>query len=118
MNEPLTAWQPEPQFRGTFTILTSCVSTLLICTWSALHADIQQGKPTVKKYADKGGWLIIGLLAPELILLAAINQYLMALSITKDAQIFLRPPKKGPSWFRRLFNRVTRLDAVRSSGNL
>lgn len=89
-------WQEEPKLRGTFTILTSCLSTLFICTWSALHVDVQHGKSTMARFRDKCGWLLVGLLAPEIVLLIAINQFLEARSLTRAAQERFRDTTTPP----------------------
>ena len=81
------SWKKEPNFRGTYSILSSCLSTLFISTWSALHLDIpESGQPGYRRILDKLGWLVIGLLAPEYLLLVALNQYLAARNLTKFAQ--------------------------------
>ncbi|KAI0807897.1 hypothetical protein C8Q74DRAFT_1229982 [Fomes fomentarius] len=101
----LVAWQEEPKFRGTFTILTSCLSTLFICTWSVLQVDVQHGKSTITRFRDKCGWLLVGLLAPGIVLLTAINQFLTARSLTRAAQARFRdmsPSAKRNSWIVRI----------------
>ncbi|KAI0758914.1 hypothetical protein C8Q74DRAFT_272047 [Fomes fomentarius] len=91
MNSTIIVWQDEPDFRGTYTILTSCMSTLLLCVWSALHLDIPgQGESKLKRHMSKTGWLIIGLLAPELLLWVAFQELQAACSLTLDAQEVLK----------------------------
>jgi hypothetical protein len=33
-------WRPQPTFRGTFGILSTCLVTLGLCVWSAIHLNI------------------------------------------------------------------------------
>ena len=33
-------WQPQPTFRGTFGILSTCLVTLGLCAWSAIHLNM------------------------------------------------------------------------------
>ncbi len=33
------AWQPQSTFRGTWGILSACLATLLVCTWTAVHLN-------------------------------------------------------------------------------
>ncbi|RDX40479.1 hypothetical protein OH76DRAFT_335865 [Lentinus brumalis] len=89
MNHALVSWRAEPDFRGTFTIFTSCMSTLSICIWSALHVDIQKGRSKPIQYLAKGGWLIVGLLCPELLLFNAFHQLKQAIRLTRDGQRML-----------------------------
>ena len=61
-------WQPEPLERGTFSILSTCITTMLLCVWSALHLNVPEH--------DRGGWLrlwnkiqwlFLGLVFPEVV---------------------------------------------------
>ena len=61
-------WQPEPDTRGTFGILSSCVLTLSLCIWKAIHLNIPASRETWRQQTiRKLGWLILGLLAPEMV---------------------------------------------------
>ncbi|KAI0694932.1 hypothetical protein C8T65DRAFT_698881 [Cerioporus squamosus] len=91
----LIPWQPEPNFRGTFTIFTSCILTLFLCVWSALHVDIQKGRSTKMRYLSKGGWLLIALFCPELLFYIAFQQLRQAMRLTVEGQRFL--PVAGAS---------------------
>jgi hypothetical protein len=80
-------WEPEPTRRGTFQILSTCVITLSLCVWTAVHLNIPSSKersqdgpqhesnkwvmkmfrrisPTLRKAI----WMMLGLLAPEIVL--------------------------------------------------
>ena len=61
-------WKSSPNSRGTFGISMPCIITMLLCVWTAVHlnvAPIEEGfwKPKLRKV----GWLILALLAPEVI---------------------------------------------------
>jgi hypothetical protein len=74
-------WQPEPQVRGTFSIVSTCLLTMLLCVWTAVHLNIPAYKKPVKgcwrqiiSYFKFGsqfyiqiGWLVTALFAPELV---------------------------------------------------
>ena len=91
------SWHEEPNFRGTYSILASCLSTLFVSTWSALHLDIRASDQSgFMRFFDKLGWLVLGLLAPEYLLLLAFNQYLAARALTKFAQENLKTPPEPP----------------------
>lgn len=114
MNSTIVVWQDEPDFRGTYTILTSCMSTLLLCVWSALHLDIPgQGESKLKRHMGKTGWLITGLLAPELLLWVAFQELQAASSLTLDAQNILS--KSSPNLLVCLLGRVSRPQVNRPS---
>ena len=87
-----TSWQPEPTFRGTFRILSTCLITLGLCVWSSLHLNIPgRNEAPVVGYSGGGwyraarhrwpfkylswpgqlirklGWMVLAFLAPELV---------------------------------------------------
>ncbi|RSM09198.1 hypothetical protein CEP52_004258 [Fusarium oligoseptatum] len=88
-------WEPEPTQRGTFSILSICLITLSLCVWTAVHLNIpsreerSQNEPpgaSSEKWSRKrfrwaaqtfrkAGWMILGILAPELVLFTALQQF-------------------------------------------
>lgn len=76
------AWYSPPNERGTWDILTSCILTMSLCIWTALHLNIPTSSDDLAKmplrsriYFSKAGrqarWIFMGLLAPELVVYAA-----------------------------------------------
>jgi hypothetical protein len=62
-----TFWNPEPDFRGTYGILSNCLVTISLCVWTALHLNIPEYGKSLKQFFHKAGWLLVGLFAPELV---------------------------------------------------
>ncbi|KAH5296116.1 hypothetical protein HBI12_213870 [Parastagonospora nodorum] len=62
-------WKATPDVRGSFSILSTCVLTLLLCAYASLHLDIPQyGKTGWSHRAwKKVQWVCIGLCAPEFV---------------------------------------------------
>jgi hypothetical protein len=67
-------WHAEPNYRGTYTILSTSVVTIGLCVWQAVHLNIPGPDDKIKWYYRpskqfwrKMGWLMIGVLAPELV---------------------------------------------------
>jgi hypothetical protein len=60
-------WHPEPNFRGTFSILSSCWITLILCLWSAVHLNIPAYGEHGKQKWKKLGFVLVGIIAPELV---------------------------------------------------
>lgn len=60
-------WEPDPNTRGTWTIVVSCVITLALSAWTALHLNVpaQQGRQGLRW--RKAKWLGLGLIAPEVV---------------------------------------------------
>lgn len=72
-------WRPELTSRGTFSILSSCLITLGLCIWTAVHLNIPDHDSTPKhsqwdprswvsqQQRRRLGWLVLGMLAPEMV---------------------------------------------------
>jgi len=72
-SNPTSLWVPEPKQRGTFGIISICLSTLIICIWSTLHFNIPTMRCTVtRRFFTQVLWMFIALLAPEYLLYLAI----------------------------------------------
>lgn len=73
------AWHSAPNERGTWDLIVSCVLTLMICVYSALHFNvpIQQSKLRDRNIR-RLRWVLLGILAPEVVISSAFAQYLTA----------------------------------------
>lgn len=60
-------WKSNPDSRGTFDILTTCVITLLLCVWTAVHLNVPPPENYWKSIFRRVGWLMLALLAPEMV---------------------------------------------------
>lgn len=63
-------WHPEPTFRGTYGILSSCLITMTLCIWTAVHLNLPEhnAKGFIKPQTwRKMLWLVTSLFAPELV---------------------------------------------------
>lgn len=97
-------WRPDPTFRGTWGILSTCLSTLLICVWSAIHINI---RPQRRKrlFLDKVPWMFIGLFIPGYLLLTAFSQGLCAWELSKLGSVSLmvvQPAAPQLTWLEKL----------------
>ena len=73
-NNGTTAWVSEPNRRGTWSILSSCIITISLCVWTAVHLNIPEHQKTRKQLWRKVKWLALGLLAPEIVAYVAWHQ--------------------------------------------
>ena len=64
---PPAAWHPEPKFRGTYSVLSTCLFTMSLCIWTSVQLNLRQHKKQYLQVWKKLGWLIMGLLAPEIV---------------------------------------------------
>ncbi|KAH8176147.1 hypothetical protein LIA77_04565 [Sarocladium implicatum] len=86
----LVGWIDDPDGRGTAGILWSCILTLTLCVWSALHLNIPPKHDTQLSYWLRvTRWVLIGVLAPELVLWAAWRQWHSARVLTNEMQQIL-----------------------------
>lgn len=63
----LVHWKPSPNTRGTSDILTTCIITMLLCVWTAVHLNVPPPRRVWRPRLWKLAWLILALLAPEMI---------------------------------------------------
>ncbi|KAJ8114758.1 hypothetical protein OPT61_g3433 [Boeremia exigua] len=63
-----TAWRSTPNERGTFDLLISCILTLMICVWSALHLNVPaKDSRLVDRNVRRARWILLGIFAPEVV---------------------------------------------------
>jgi hypothetical protein len=71
---PAAGWHPEPRTRGTFSILSSCLITMSLCIWTSLHLNLPEHKKEHLQKYRKLGWMMLGLIAPEMVVWNAWEQ--------------------------------------------
>ena len=77
-------WRPEPDVRGTYGILSTCLSTIIIAIWTARHPDIRTPPlPWFKTQMESASTIIVFLFAPELLPMIAANEYRKARQLTE-----------------------------------
>lgn len=75
----LRGWVPKPDGRGTWSILWSCLVTIFICTWSALHLNVPKPRHSWSfLIVRKVMWSLAAATAPEYILWTSANDYFRA----------------------------------------
>ncbi|ESZ93832.1 hypothetical protein SBOR_5773 [Sclerotinia borealis F-4128] len=77
-------WVSEPHGRGTWSLLYSCVGTLIACVYTAIHLNIPPGGERIYSgYLRKAKWVMIALLAPEIVAYTAFEQYYLGRKFLK-----------------------------------
>ena len=74
-------WVPEPDGRGTWSIVWSCLVTIFICTWSVLHLDVPKRHGRWYLFFRKVRWMLLAALAPEWILYCSVESFFEARSL-------------------------------------
>ncbi len=78
------AWVSAAEFRGTMAILQTCVLALFACVYTALHLNVPPKTDFLSTLATKTKWVIMALLAPEVVLYMAADQLVQALRLKKE----------------------------------
>jgi hypothetical protein len=95
-----------PNVRGTLDIVWTCFSILLLCTWSVQHLNIQPQvkartagqyfRLTVFLVKRKAKWMLLTLIAPEILIGLALSQFVAARHGQNTMQEFAR--EDGVEW--------------------
>jgi hypothetical protein len=88
-------WQPEPTTRGTFGVLSSCLITISLYIWTAVHLNVLEHNGEFRQLLRKEKWLLIGLLAPEMVLFTAWYQRVRARETAKMVSNNLGKVRRG-----------------------
>ena len=60
------AWNAGPYTRGTWSLLLSCVLTLVLCVYTAVHLNVPApGSSKKAQNWNLAKWVCIGIFAPE-----------------------------------------------------
>jgi len=83
-------YRMEPDGRGTFSILKSCIITLALCSYTALHLNVPPGNATpLSLFWRKAKWIVVGIFAPEIMVYIAWGQKQRVKALSRDlAEIF------------------------------
>ena len=69
-------WVPDPDNRGTWSLLYSCIFTLVLCVWTAIHLNIPSYQESLmSQWLRKLKWVLLAIIAPELGVFTAFEQY-------------------------------------------
>ena len=75
------------QCRTVWDIIWSCIATIFACTWIALHLNIPGLKETWYTIAlRKAGVMLLAIIAPEIVVMWAMRQWLVAHRIAKKCR--------------------------------
>lgn len=65
----IVGWQPALNSRGTADIIITCLITISLCIWSALHLNVPGEKGS--QFLAKLRWMALALVAPEIVAFTA-----------------------------------------------
>jgi hypothetical protein len=82
----------DPNGRGTFSILWSCLAVLLLNTWTVLHLNIPPHQSPWRNYLHKVKWWIIALICPDGLAVSSCEQW-------RNARTSVKALKKAYPWW-------------------
>ncbi|KAK4547271.1 hypothetical protein LTR36_000926 [Oleoguttula mirabilis] len=71
----VTGWQSSPNGRGTLDIIQSCVTTIFLCTYTALYLNVRPRFGAWSTFLYKLKWVLFTLFCPEVVAGLAIEQW-------------------------------------------
>src|SRR6266480_1458383 len=72
-------WNGGPAERGTADLIYSCLFTIFICAWNAVHMNVPADDDgRVMTALRKVKWMLIAIIAPDLIALRSMAEFLSA----------------------------------------
>lgn len=91
MNNTLTReWVPEPDGRGTWNILSTCILTIILCCWTSVSPNLPaKSDGTFRKWRYKFDLACIALLGSEFLLMLALGQWSSARRSVKVSDTLL-----------------------------
>jgi hypothetical protein len=90
-SHPAYSWVEEPKQRGTFGILSLCLTTMIIYVWSAVHMNIPHTRhSSTRRFLTRVFWMLIALIVPEVLLFLATNERIQAHALEKRADKYLQ----------------------------
>ena len=98
-NTIVTGWVDDPNGRGTFTIVSSCVLTLSLCVYTSMHLNVRPyGRTELQSWIETTKWVVFGILAPELLVYVAWRQYVSAMALDRIVRELQesRPSEESP----------------------
>lgn len=73
---PVQGWISQPDHRGTFDVVVSCIITIVFCAWSFMCVNIpSRTEGYWDIFWDKLHLFCLGMLGPEFVFILALGQY-------------------------------------------
>ncbi|KAH6712701.1 hypothetical protein BKA61DRAFT_607629 [Leptodontidium sp. MPI-SDFR-AT-0119] len=89
-------WTAGPQLRGTFNILWTCISTLALCVWTAVHPNILCTSSRCRAFVTRLGMMLVAIVFPEIIISAAWRQLKSSQMLRAEMNsLCLKQPKEN-----------------------
>ena len=101
-SNPPYLWGEEPKQRGTFGIITICLTTVFVCTWNTVHFNVPTRRYTSTRHLFvQVSWTILALVAPALLLYVPMNDRITAGVLSREVLKF-HPHLAKPTMLARI----------------
>ncbi|KAE8147181.1 hypothetical protein BDV25DRAFT_160914 [Aspergillus avenaceus] len=88
-------WNSGPDTRGSLDILWTCLSTLALCVWTAIHPNIPLSYTFWPTFLERVGLMVIAIMFPEVILTSAWGQEIRAENLLVEVNRLLGHSGRG-----------------------
>lgn len=102
--EPIYAYLPNPTGRGTVGLVYTCLLTLALCLWTAMHPDVSFCRGSwLYGPAYKIAWMLLAIILPEFLVCCAASQFFEARALHKTWEEYwlARGDAKKQRWLGR-----------------
>jgi hypothetical protein len=77
------AFMKEPSTRGTIGLIYSCLTTLFLCAWTAVHLNVPPSGSLIRSTTHRLIWMILAAFLPEFVIWRALRQWTAARQLLK-----------------------------------
>jgi hypothetical protein len=99
LTEP--AYKQDPTGRGTIGLIMSCLVTLSVAVYTAIHLNVVTS--CWRRLTKKLSWMLLAMIAPELVIWIAIGQWDVAREICRHLKAIVTLKHPDPNY--RILNR-------------
>ncbi|KAK7920068.1 hypothetical protein PG985_008090 [Apiospora marii] len=99
--DQLVGWQAEDGRRGTWSLVTNCLTTIFACTWSVQHLNVPGPFSSDGKWyrlARSVKWMTITIFFPEFMILHALFELMIAIEALQEMAKKKTRSVKLPWW--------------------
>lgn len=94
--EKYVGYVKDPNGRGTISLVLSCLLTLVLCVWSALHLNVpERNRKGITTIWINFRWILAGIYSPEMVVFAAWRQWCSARMLNGHIQSLLEEQDAG-----------------------
>ncbi|GAB0132720.1 hypothetical protein EsDP_00001148 [Epichloe bromicola] len=94
--ENYVGYVKDPNGRGTISLVLSCLLTLVLCVWSALHLNVpERNRKGITTIWINFRWILAGIYSPEMVVFAAWRQWCSARMLNGHVQSLLEEQGAG-----------------------